>query len=756
MLAKKMIRDIMKHKTQFLSIFLMAFLGVFVFAGIGSECVGLEVNVGNFYEDTNLADGWIYSPYLNDLFLEQVYYLGATTQMERQLVIDSEANFENNPEITLHFVENNTISKFYLIEGEPLDINDSNGVWVDKGFADAKGLKVGDNISFESEGYKIEKEIKGLGYSPEYVYHASSYSIKPDHDKIGFAYLSHKAFPEDTVPYNVLNVKFDGKAETYGKLVDYRLNGYYNSFVDRSNHPSVNQFSQEITKHKMMADIFPAVFIIVTLLILLTTMTRIIAHQRNQIGILKANGFRNNTLTLHYISYGFWLVLIGSLLGLILGPMILPPLFYPSMIRSYQLPLWNPSWSINFTFVMVLIVLFSLSVSYLAVSSISNEKPSEAIKPKAPKVSTSGFIEKLKIWKRLSFNVRWNYRDAKRNKLRGLMTIIGVMGCSALLVGAFGLYDGLNDVKEWEYDQINHYDSKLVIDEDALTSQIDDAASEVNGEKIMEGAIEIESDTMKKSGLLLVLGDNSLITPTDNDWNRIEIKNDEVSISQKMADLLGVGVGDTVKWHIMGSDKWVKTKIDKIHADPISQGIIMSPDKLEKLGLNYTPTGIITSEHVNKTFDGIKTTNSIVDIENSWDDITETMWLIIYVLIFFACILAIIVLYNLGLLSFTEIEREISTLKVLGFKSNDLRRLLLTQNLFFTVIGFILGIPLGLYILGLMWQSSGDAFYIIPSLTITNVLLTAAITFTLSIVVNLMFSRKIKKLDMVESLKRME
>ena len=756
MLAKKMIRDIMKHKTQFLSIFLMAFLGVFVFAGIGSECVGLEVNVGNFYEDTNLADGWIYSPYLNDLFLEQVYYLGATTQMERQLVIDSEANFENNPEITLHFVENNTISKFYLIEGEPLDINDSNGVWVDKGFADAKGLKVGDNISFESEGYKIEKEIKGLGYSPEYVYHASSYSIKPDHDKIGFAYLSHKAFPEGTVPYNVLNVKFDGKAETYGKLVDYRLNGYYNSFVDRSNHPSVNQFSQEITKHKMMADIFPAVFIIVTLLILLTTMTRIIAHQRNQIGILKANGFRNNTLTLHYISYGFWLVLIGSLLGLILGPMILPPLFYPSMIRSYQLPLWNPAWSISFAFVMGLIVLFSLSVSYSAVSSISNEKPSDSIKPKAPNVSTSGFIEKLKIWKRLSFNVRWNYRDAKRNKLRGLMTIIGVMGCSALLVGAFGLYDGLNDVKEWEYDQINHYDSKLVIDEDALTSQVDNVASEVNGEKIMEGSIEIESDTMKKSGLLLVLGDNSLITPTDNDWNRIEIKNDEVSISQKMADMLGVGVGDTVKWHIMGSNKWVKTKIDKIHADPISQGIIMSPDKLEKLGLNYTPTGIITSEHVNKTFDGIKTTNSIVDIENSWDDITETMWLIIYVLIFFACILAIIVLYNLGLLSFTEIEREISTLKVLGFKSNDLRRLLLTQNLFFTVIGFILGIPLGLYILGLMWQSSGDAFYIIPSLTITNVLLTAAITFTLSIVVNLMFSRKIKKLDMVESLKRME
>ena len=149
----------------------MAFIGVFVFAGIGSESVSLETNVNNFYEDTNLADGWIYSPYLNDLFLEQVWCLGATTQMERQLVVDSIADFENKPEITLHFVENNTISKFYLIEGKPLDINDSEGVWLDKSFADAKGLKVGDRIKFESQGYEIEKEIKGLGYSPEYIYH---------------------------------------------------------------------------------------------------------------------------------------------------------------------------------------------------------------------------------------------------------------------------------------------------------------------------------------------------------------------------------------------------------------------------------------------------------------------------------------------------------------------------------------------------------------------------------------------------------
>ena len=756
MLKKKMIRDIRRHKTQFLSIFLMAFLGVFVFAGVGGESVGLEVNVDKFYDDTNLADGWIYSNYINDLFLEQVNCLGATNQMERQLVVDSIADFSNDPEITLHFVENNTISKFYLIDGEPVDINDKNGVWLDKSFADAKGLKVGDNITFKFEDYKIEKEIKGIGYSPEYVYHASQSSVIPDFSKLGFAYMSYKAFPGDTVPYNVLNVKFDGTAENYNDLLDYHMDGYYNSFVERSEHTSVSQFSEEIDQHQMMAGIFPVVFILIAMLILLTTMTRIIAHQRTQIGILKACGFKDKSIMLHYISYGFWLVLIGSILGLIIGPMTLPKLFYPSMSSTYILPSWNPAWSMNFVYVALAMILMSLLVSYFAVKSIFNENPADTIRPKAPKISSSGIIEKLGFFKHMSFNTRWNYRDAKRNKFRALMTIIGVIGCTALLVSAFGMYDGMNDLKEWEFNQINHYDSKLIIDDNASISDVDDVADEVDGDKIMESAIEIESDTGKKSGSLLVLNHTDLVTPTDYDWNKLKIEDDEVSISQKMADMLGVDVGDTVKWHIMGSDKWINTKIDKIHSDPTSQGFIMSADKLEDLKLNYTPTSIVTTEHVDKNYTAIKSTNSIKDMTSSWDELTEAMWLLIYILIFFASLLAVVVLYNLGLLSFTEIEREIATLKVLGFKTKSLRKLLLTQNLWFTSIGYILGIPVGYYILKVMWDSSGDSFYILPSISLMNLILTAAITFSLSILVNLMFSRKIKKLDMVESLKSAE
>jgi putative ABC transport system permease protein len=203
----------------------------------------------------------------------------------------------------------------------------------------------------------------------------------------------------------------------------------------------------------------------------------------------------------------------------------------------------------------------------------------------------------------------------------------------------------------------------------------------------------------------------------------------------------------------MGSDKWVNVTVDKIHADPTSQGFIMSSDKLDDLDLNYTPTSIVTAKHVDKNYSAVKTANSMKDMTSSWDELTESMWLLIYILIFFASLLAVVVLYNLGLLSFTEIEREIATLKVLGFKTGALRKLLLTQNLWFTAVGFLLGLPVGYYILAIMWESSGDSFYILPSISPSNFILTALITFSLSILVNLMFSRKIKKLDMVESLK---
>ena len=192
-----MLRDIKINKAQFIAIFLMAFLGIFAYTGIYAEYYGLVQTSDQFYADTNMADAWIYNTDFDDVSLDKVNEF--TTLSDRQEVVQSHANLEGKPDITLHFVEKGTISKFYTTEGEDFDPNDDGGVWLDTRFADARNLKVGDKISFEFDNQTIKKQIKGLGYSPEYIYEVSPYSLTPDFHEMGFAYMSAKAYPQDQI-----------------------------------------------------------------------------------------------------------------------------------------------------------------------------------------------------------------------------------------------------------------------------------------------------------------------------------------------------------------------------------------------------------------------------------------------------------------------------------------------------------------------------------------------------------------------------
>ena len=747
-LSKKMLRDIKINKTQFIAIFLMAFLGIFAYTGIYAEYYGLEQTSNDFYTQTNLADGWIYNTNFDNLSLEKLNNF--SSQTDRQAVVQSVGNFEGNPDLTLHFVEKGSISKFLSTEGENFNATDSSGVWLDKRFADERNLNIGDKITFEFDNHTIKKEIKGLGYSPEYVYEMSPSSQSPDFSQMGFAYLSSNAYPED-IEYDTLLVKYDVSDSEFKDKLDDSID--YMSFTKKEDHNSVSKFSDEMTQHKMIGEVFPIVFIVVTFLSLLTTMTRIISHQRTQIGILKAVGFKDKSIILHYLSYGFWPVLTGAILGLITGPMIIPQMFYPTMSVSYSMPLWHPGFDISFIYMVILMVASSVLVSYLSCRRISKENPANTMRPKAPKMSSEGVLEKSNIWKYLNFNIRWNIRDARRNKFRALMAIVGVMGCVALLIAAFGMNDSLEELKSWEYDDISHYETKLTISHEANPLELYYILNETNGSFIMQQLIEIKSSNLEDTASLLVSNNTDLISYTDSNRNPIEIDDGDVSISVKLAQKFNLTIGDKIKWHIVGEDKWVISKIGQIHAEPISQGLIMSPDTLDNQGLNFTPTSILTPDKFGENFNSIKSETSIDKMKESWDVMTTSVMMMVYVVTVVAVFLAILVLYNLQILSFTEMEREIATLKVLGFKTNSLRKLLLTQNIVFTLIGFILGIPLGFYFMTLMMNAAGDSLYYIPSLTLGNILLSALIIFTVSIGVNLLFSDKISDLNMVEALK---
>lgn len=752
MLKRKMLRDILQYKVQFLSIFLMAFIGVFVFTGMYAETNAYETTINDYYEQCNMADGWIYSNYLLDEFLPQVYYLGATNQMERQLVVDSHANLDGMPNVMLHFVENNTISKFYLSDGKELDINDSEGVWLDKSFADARNLKVGDEISFESNGTEVKKNIRGLGYSPEYVYNVPEDSIVPNDTAKGFAYMSYKAFPSDNVPYNVLKVKFDGTPETYLFLLSYRLDGYFTAFIGRTNHPSADAVEESISQQKAVASVLSPIFIIISMVMLSTTMKRVITLQRKDIGILKANGFTNRKISRHYISIGTTIVVIASIIGAMLGPSIFHMIAHSSRTLNFKFPYWNSIGVINSLIIVILMGLISVLVSYYSIEKIVNEPPSVTLMPIVPKVATSTFVEKLWIWKKLSFNIRWNYRNIKRNKLRAIVTILGVFGCTVLLITGFGLYEQIDNSKDWYFNDVNHFESKLIVDEDFNMSQINSVSREVNGHPIMESSVEITKNKTEMVSLL-VMNNTDLITLTNDTRDRINLPDDEVSISKKMADIMNISVGDTIDCRVIGSYDNIHIKIDKIHSSPFSQGLVMSPHKLEQLGLNYTPTSIVTSQHVTKDYDDIKSVIYINDMITQWDKMEKTSMILLSSLISMAVILVLIILYNLNSISFTEMEGEIATLKILGFKSIHLSKLLATQSLSFIIIGFLLGIPVSYNIISFSLKLFGKNIYLLPSISITNLVVTFVIMLSVSTVMNIYFLRKIRKFDMANYLK---
>ena len=762
MLFRKMLRDFRDHKAQFISIFLMALIGVFAFTGISSEAVGIEPVSSNYYHDTNIADGWIYGEDLDNDTFADIKGRDQIKDAQREMVVDTVANYSSDPDITLHIVEGKQkVSKFHLFKGKDFDENDEEGIWIDKRFADGRKLDVGDKITLKFDGKSVSKTIRGIMYSPEYVFYIQEGSLLPDFSQVGYAYMPAKG-ADFELEYNT--IALDSYEEIDEKdfkkdLEELMGMSKFVQFVHRDDNVGVKTLQDEIDQHQMFSGIFPSIFVLVSLLTLVTTMSRVIAAQRTQIGTFKAMEYSNREILLHYLSYGFVLSLTGSIIGLIIGPLTIPHLFYPTMEATYSLPKWAPGLDISAFAVAALMVIFSVAVSYISVKSISDENPAETIRHKAPKAVSSGFIEKTKIWKRFSFNERWNYRDAKRNKIRAIMSIFGVFACALLIMSAFGMVDSINDVESWQYDDIYNFNSKLLLDENITDSQLDHVLEETDGEAMMEEAIEIKSKGNKESGTLTVLNDSEYYRITDSDRNFIKLNPKGVAISDKMAEVLGVEVGDEIRWHVAGNPKWIDSKVTETYTIPFGQGLIMSPKTFDKEGgddYNYSANVVLTKKEINKNYTGVSSITTRDEIQKGWNTMTEALDMMVSVLTTFAIVLAVVVLYNLGLLSFTEIQRELATMKVLGFGSKSLRRLLLTQNLWYSTIGFILAIPGAYVLIGIMMGSTGNDYWFPIYIYLWNFVISFIITFGLSVLVNLAFSFKIKKVNMVESLKSNE
>lgn len=758
MLRKKMFRDIFKHKIQFLSIFLMVFLGSFVYAGVSAEYIGMETIAENFYDDTNAANIWVYGSNFSEENLKEIEELDRVTGIEKRLELSATMTMEGNPSLKLNAIDDHKISQAYIMEGDAYD-KDNEGIYLSEMFADAHNIKVGDTIEFEVMGMKLDYKVSALITAPDYVYYIKEGDLVPNHNNYGYAYISKDNLPEAVQSYYselLITTDTDDYKDVVNEIEDV-VNGEASAIVTRDEHSSYNTLASEVAQHEAMGSIFPIAFLLIAVLSVLTTMIRLISSQRPIISTLKALGFKKRKILFHYLSYGFVISLAGAVLGVIVGPLTLPYLFYPSMSSSFALPSWSPILSWSFLGLPMLLVLVCTFITYLVCRSYVKESPAQGMRLQATKKMKKSVVERIWFWKHLGFSNQWNLRDIFRNKARSAMAIVGIAGCTGLLVCAFGILDSMNNFMDWQFRDLSHYKTQLKLDETVTSEQLINLDDSLTGEFIMEQAIEIKADDQRRTGSVSVYEDDyELSSVLKSNKEVINLKDGDISISKKMANLLGVEEGDKISWRIYGGEEWISSTITYINYSPTAQGISMNQTTLEDNDYTFYPSIFVTNDKVDDSYDGVSSIWSQSQLETEMDERLEMMNLLVYILALAAILMALIVLYCLGIISFMEKYRDFATLKVLGFKTKKIRWLLIQQNLYLAVVGIPFGFLFGAFLIKVIMADMGDAIDILMYISPQTWILCGAMTFVITMVISIMFSRRAKKIDMVAALKANE
>ena len=544
-------------------------------------------------------------------------------------------------------------------------------------------------------------------------------------------------------------------------------------------------YGDNADRMRSIGKVFPVLFFLVAALISLTTMTRMVEEQRVQIGTMKALGYGKTAIAGKYIGYALIATLGGSIFGVLIGEKILPfIIIYAYMILYKHLPAilvpYHMSYALQASVIAVACTLIATIAScYKELAA----EPAELMRPAAPKQGKRILLERIGIiWKHLNFTWKSTVRNLIRYKKRFFMTIFGIGGCMALMVVGFGLKDCIYEIVSLQYEKVQFYDAATYMSDDIseenrqqLHDYLDQNADIKETIEARMQKTDVKSASGKKTLYLMVPSDNEKIEDFLSFHSRTNkdevysLKKDEVILTEKMASLLNVKVGDELT--IEDEDRGDQTvTVGAICENYMSHYLYLSPEKYEELyGVPAEYNTIIYSvkdgkdDQIEKigtkllSMDGVLNVSYTSSIEGRLDDMLRSLNLVIVVLIVSAGMLAFVVLYNLNNINITERQRELATLKVLGFYDGEVASYVYRENILLTIIGSVVGMVLGnllhRYIIltveveeamfgrQIHWQSYLYSF-----------LFTAAF----SLFVNWVMFYKLKKIDMVESLKSVE
>lgn len=546
---------------------------------------------------------------------------------------------------------------------------------------------------------------------------------------------------------------------------------YINTRLDAN---GVNSFKNDVDKVGAIAKVFPVFFFAVASLVVLTTMTRMIEEERMQVGTLKSLGYSNGIIQSYYLIYGLIATFIGSAIGLSIGFQVFPTVISNAYSMMYNMPPVETRFIVEIALVIEVVTVICITLTiWLAVRKELKEKPAQLMQPKAPEAGKRIILEKITpIWSRLKFTHKVTLRNLFRYKKRFLMTIIGVAGCFALLLTGFGLRDSISDIANLQYGEIYKYDMTISVEDGKWKKDtknflkegefLNDKLDVVNGNKTENAALHVAEDDKTLKGFINLR--------TRNGHDKIELTNDGVVLSEKMAEVLGVKKGDTVE---LDSDKFGShnVKVIGVCENYVQNNIYMTKELYEEtFNEKYQFNTVFTQ--LKKSLNEKERSKLIVDvmeregvsyalatdtIMENFNDSIKNIDYIVLVLIFSAGGLSMIVLYNLTNINICERKRELATIKVLGFYEKEVRSYIFREIDILTLIGTLIGIPIGIAFHNFVIKTAevGGVMFgrnIYP----LSYVLSIAITMLFAFLVNIIMKRSIKKIDMVESMKANE
>lgn len=544
--------------------------------------------------------------------------------------------------------------------------------------------------------------------------------------------------------------------------------------LDRNSHYSYRDYGACADRMDGIAKVFPVFFFLVAALVCMTTMTRMVDEQRNEMGTLKALGYSKLQIASKYIIYALIASILGSILGCSLGMYLFPTVIFNAWNTLYNID------QIKFLFQPGLILLASGSVTGItllatlySIYSELIEMPSQLMRPKATKAGKKILLERITfIWKRLSFLQKVTARNIFRYKKRFFMTIIGIAGCSALLVAGFGINDSISDIVNQQYNVIYHYDATVSAKTSEITSQIKSlkGVKDVYEEDHLAVTTKIENKDISTT-VHIISNDKKFkdFCTLFNGNKEFDLDDSSVLISQKMATKLNKKAGDTIKIKD-ANNKVIKAKIKGVFTNYVGHHIYASESLYKSWNTSAKTTHIylIKSKKTTKKFernlgnkimniDSVQSVTFYSSLQKNFKDMIKSISYIVVVLVISAACLAFVVLYNLSNVNISERKREIATIKVLGFTRKEVDAYINRETILLTILGSLIGLGIGIGLHHLIMNlAEMDDIMFGRTINSISYVISFVMTIGFNAIINLCMHKKLNNIQMVESLKAVE